>query len=930
MYKKGLLTVSLIAIVLLLTGCSEYDNGFKTSEIQFRSEFENKFGNIDTEQDWNYATLAKVTVMTASPRDISIYTEKNGSYTQVASYSRVSGTQELTFDMPEDTYNIVVNDGTTAYRCLVGGVVDFDAGTSSTGGQNDGTRTHNVNRNEWPSQFIIPANITEEERERVVEEFSKVHYGAYNEVILTWDKLFVQQVHKGEIHYIDQAGNEQILGSNQMNHLQIYNKNSSQTQKVYGNNEDAVGPYEHVNDFNSGDQHADYGDIIGDTYMYDIDPTDVVTETIKGVDGQTINWVKQWLYHNSTDSKYHAEYIYKVVDGNLYLGFDFYATLPDGQTVNKNMRVERDWVFNDWIIKVIAGQGAIVPQEVLKNADVSSYILAGEDLGSSLDIDYNDVVVKVEHLTGQQTAKIIPLAAGGTLASYLFFEDADGEKVCAGEIHQMLGAHAAISGQYYPINLDDANTVVGEPVPVKVGKNWSLANYSTSSWNAAGQTKGNMGGFTIKVLPKGTKAMSNSLDFYDPIFDNSEVSVVQAPEAGDAPFILCLPYSYTRINTPSVGKKTVCPWVWPKEMVNITRVYSKFGEWVEDHTQGTDWYTEPNRELTVNVSGSNGNVVEEEEDMTEEEVAACNTGATANPMAISIPTYKVEPVPTPALKLKNGGTTIDVEIGQVFNIMDYIDTNFPVWCKSHSTGEINYYEGSETVLISLMDRKETKVTITQYGFGGKSMDITVRTGMNDNRAEPGAQLSTYSGVTMAKGETQTITFNTQSDGAITAWSGDSSIATVTVSGNTITITGVAVGNVPIYIRQAGTDTYRPAFFVSAATVNPPAGAILYTTEVIRSNGASTSKLQYDNSTITLNSGDYLLIHSKNQWGYDAYRNGLTATYNGQTYTIGKNKYWEWASIGFDVTGTGTQTVTLYAPAANGNPEQTVTITLNVN
>ena len=67
MYKKGLLTVSLIAIVLLLTGCSEYDNGFKTSEIQFRSEFENKFGNIDTEQDWNYATLAKVTVMTASP-----------------------------------------------------------------------------------------------------------------------------------------------------------------------------------------------------------------------------------------------------------------------------------------------------------------------------------------------------------------------------------------------------------------------------------------------------------------------------------------------------------------------------------------------------------------------------------------------------------------------------------------------------------------------------------------------------------------------------------------------------------------------------------------------------------------------------------------------------------------------------------------------
>ena len=934
MYKnrKGLLTASLIATVLLLTGCSDYDNGYKASEIKFRSEFVQKFGNIDSEQDWNYADRAQVTVVTASPRNITIYTEKNGTYTQVANFLNVSGTQVLKFDVQKDTYNIVVNDGTTAYRCMMGGTVDFEAGITSTGELTEETRSHNVNRNEWPSQFIIPANITEEEERRVVEEFSKVHYGAYNEVILPWDKIFVQQVHKGEINYIDQTGNAATLGSDYMNHLQIYNKNSSVTQTVYGNSADQVGNYEHVNDFNSGDQHADYGEIIGDTYMFDLDPTDVVTETIKGVDGQTIHWVKQWLYHNSKDSKYHAEYIYKVVDGNLYLGFDFYATLPDGQTANKNMRVERDWVFNDWIIKVTAGQGAIVPQAALQNARAASYILAGEDLGGGFDIDYNDVVVKVEHLAGQQLANIVPLAAGGTLASYLFFTDADGKEVCAGEIHQLLGASPAASGKYVPINLDDANTMVGETVPVKVGADWSLANYSTDSWDAEGQTNGNMGGFTIRVLPAGTPAMSKTLAWDHSAFSSSEASVVQAPNAGDAPFILCIPYSYTRTDTPTKGKKTIYTWLWPQECVGITEVYSKFSDWVDDHTAGKDWYTEPDRSLTVNVSGSNGNVVDEEEDMTEEEVAATNpnSGATANSMAISIPTYAVEPVPAPALQLKNGGTTIDVELGQVFDIYDYIDTNFPVWCESHSPGEIDYYNGSETMLIPKIDRKETKVTVTQYGFGGKSMDITVRTGMDDTRPESGAWISAYN-LDTAIGGTQTITVNLgNSDGAITAWSSDPSIASVTVSGNTVTVTGLKMGGAYIFTRIAGTDTYRPALGITYVNVNPPVGAILYTTEVIRTSGVSTSALQMGNSTVNIKSGDYLMIHSKNKSGYDSRRDGLTATYNGQTYSIGQNKNWEWAAIGFYVTGTGTQTVTLHAPATSEYAEQTVTITLNVN
>ena len=408
--------VSLAVTTIILVGCSDYDNGFTEKQIQFHSDFNHEFGSFDKTQDWNLAERANVTVTTSERKDINVYTEKEGSFVQVGAFKNVMGTRKLEFDVIEQTKKLVVSDGDVALRAVVGGTVNFDDMTSVKGEVLE-TRTHDVNRNEWETRYVIPANVTPEEEEKVVAEFREVREGAYNTVKIDWTRMFVQQVHKGEGVYVDGNGASIGLGSDHMNNLQIYNKKGNNVFNTpamggFGNSH-----WEHVNDFNTGKQNASYEEIMGMTFLYNLDPTDCPTVHVR--DG--VDWVQQFLYHNSTDSKYHAEYIMLEIDGNYYLGFDFYAHGTDIYSANKNMDVERDWRFDDWIIKVSNAENSIIPVKKLETAQPAAWILAGEDLGGGFDIDYNDVVVKVERVAGENKVKVTPLAAGGTLASYLFF-----------------------------------------------------------------------------------------------------------------------------------------------------------------------------------------------------------------------------------------------------------------------------------------------------------------------------------------------------------------------------------------------------------------------------------------------------------------------------------------------------------------------------
>lgn len=222
------------------------------------------------------------------------------------------------------------------------------------------TRSADVNGNLWYQNWERPINVTEAEKAKVVEEFSKKREGVKNTQQITWENFWVQQVYKGEATYNDGFGQDIGIASDKMNHLLVFNTVKEEVVSWWPyqvNYVEYEGSYEHINNFNSGDNQTEYTDdethekYVGTTLMTHIKS-----------DGRD----EQFAYHNSIDSKDHSEYIILEIDGAYYIGFDFYATHPDGQDANKNMDVERDWIFNDWIVKVcpakMVGEDVVIPE----------------------------------------------------------------------------------------------------------------------------------------------------------------------------------------------------------------------------------------------------------------------------------------------------------------------------------------------------------------------------------------------------------------------------------------------------------------------------------------------------------------------------------------------------------------------------------------
>lgn len=274
------------------------------------------------------------------------------------------------------------------------------------------------------------------------------------------------------------------------------------------------------------------------------------------------------------------------VGDQMFLGFEDWA----------NQWKNSDMDFND---VVFAFSGA-TPTVINEDKEAGTWLLACEDLGGSFDTDYNDVVLKVEHVSGQKTATVTPLAAGGTLASYIFYNDpvanSYGEQ-CLGEIHQLLGATPAASGSYAPINAGSSRGTAGTPKTINVDENWSMAYYSAADWNTTEQYKNyNMGGFEIRVLNSGTDPLTGDISSTNSAFGDG--SRIAAPDKGEAPMMLCLPYTYRKTGTD--GKTREYVWAWSQELYSLSAgqgygdgTYPMFAEWVKDHTKNTDWYMYP-------------------------------------------------------------------------------------------------------------------------------------------------------------------------------------------------------------------------------------------------------------------------------------------------------------------------------------------------
>lgn len=218
--------------------------------------------------------------------------------------------------------------------------------------------------NEWDGRYLNfprPADITESERAAVLEVFNQKGAETYT-ALVNWDKFFVQQVYKGETNYKD-GYNQDVLGSDKMNQLAC--------------GDASINFIDEVNNFNNAD-----GSLM---LMFD-------------------SSTKDWSYKSSQSGGMRFHYFrMEKINGYYYVGLDFSA---EGQ--NPNEKVQRDYIYNDWIVKIVPGIGTINPPS-------DKLRIMAEDLSASdgTDFDFNDVVIDVD-IDGT-TANCVLVAAGGTL-----------------------------------------------------------------------------------------------------------------------------------------------------------------------------------------------------------------------------------------------------------------------------------------------------------------------------------------------------------------------------------------------------------------------------------------------------------------------------------------------------------------------------------
>jgi hypothetical protein len=181
------------------------------------------------------------------------------------------------------------------------------------------------------------------------------------------------------------------------------------------------------------------------------------------------------------------------------------------------------------------------------------YYYAFEDLGTTDDFDFNDVVIRLSApVNGQSTVEIV--AAGGTMETYVTYGEGEHPTRLGSEVHAAMGENSTKT----MINTSGVNTdkfaVLGT-VPV-------AADADPTNLPFGIEVKGN-DGQTVKV----TRSVENN---------------------GSAPLVIV-------VNGNEQGK-----WFWATERTNIVAAYQAFGDWGANAGTNADWYKTATPGMVVN------------------------------------------------------------------------------------------------------------------------------------------------------------------------------------------------------------------------------------------------------------------------------------------------------------------------------------------
>lgn len=572
-----------------MTSCSDNVLEKPVTEDAAQS-FAELFGKIDPKQDWSLAERKSVTVEVGTSSTVYIYAKNEIAYTLVGQYENVSGTRELKFDAPELTTDFLVSVNGEAKKVANGEKVSF--GAKSRGAfLGEGEYNKEVfKKHTYITKYSLTDGNSVADFVKVMDEkdsnnanMEGVHYNFYA----------VSEGSSSEIANIQGAGLPSVFplywNSGMDHELGIYirvinpddNSVSAGTHYPIWRSEEYVDANANSTNW-SAEPESDWdfyverktgtnkftenalwrgGGSIGDYY---IEKNNLKAIYTRGFDinlpaGTTYGfYLKVWHHWNgnryqegghngkevftwytdaslNADGDTHAAYFESgdMQNNYKYLCFEDFAS-------NKSVDgVQSDRDFNDLVF-------VFNPAPIIVTNVNRPWVLALEDLGTTDDYDFNDAVIGIEHIAGQKTARVTPLAVGATLPIYLKYNG----NIVGNELHSYWNAEET-DGKYPMINTSGAYKAATVAFPeITVGENFSLLEF----------TENQNGGLSFKV-------------------GNGPYDSVNAtpPHKGIAPQVICVPWT----------------WDWPRERTRIDFAYPNFTDWVgqaeEDKKNGAIW-----------------------------------------------------------------------------------------------------------------------------------------------------------------------------------------------------------------------------------------------------------------------------------------------------------------------------------------------------
>lgn len=563
-------TVKLVVMFMALaaiSSCVDLNWDEKKQENANNSFFAKMVGRIDPDHTWNLSKEGSVTISTASATDVKIYSFDGKSYRLLAS-KNIDGTEKINFDIFCGINEVLVEDQKTGARKTValGGNASFSSTRSVFSGNEVVSASYSGNYSEF-SYTGVSSDVAG-------SEFENVEYSVEQFVAPTGTFTI------NPVWYTSESGSKATLGiymiltdGGKSENVYIYQNDKQneimqyqtpwdgQWQTYYDAHMPSLASYGAVTDCRSKEivVKVPAGQPFGFVMKSGNDQGGVFYSESKYGDAPSTGYAENPGSYIGEDL---GHYGHMAIIGD-YLAIDDFCELSPHSYTNPEY-----WhlVFNYSGLEPYKPAGEDPqgkdpqgddPQgddpNITPNVEDGAWILACEDVftgslnsDSHCDYDFNDVVFSVKHIAGESTATLTFLAAGSTIANYIYFGDIE-----IGEIHDLLkNSEKDAKGAYTMLNTRiNGASAAPQTTTISVPANFSMAN--------------NMGGFKI------VRKVSNNKSI--------ESITTGAPETGSVPYMICVP----------------ADWKWPVENQTITGVYSAFATWCADHESATNWYTSP-------------------------------------------------------------------------------------------------------------------------------------------------------------------------------------------------------------------------------------------------------------------------------------------------------------------------------------------------